>query len=288
MGIIMTPILLSYDDLMQLSQQALNSYWEVHPAILSETQRTQHIATVHTVLYYNFTSGRWKRVMNQDKEQNSDRVTVLRSYAQRVAVGYEEQHSRVHPLERGEQHAWAELRALLKRTAQTALRYGYGFPAAGLSFEADECVQRACETIYRTRFPYDVVFNAWARQILKNAIRHRFYQAETQGYYLLDDLFNTPSQHDPQSTDHQEWEIPDPDRTLESWELHDLVHDLISQLPSKSQQEVMRLTCFSDLDDTEIATRLNKSIQAVHNLRNRARNTMRCLLEPYMDLLIQL
>lgn len=281
----MTPILLSFDELMQLSQQALNSYWKIHPVPLSETQRTQHIATVHTVLYYNFTYGRWERVMGKEEEENLDRVTVLRSYAQRVAAGYEEQHPRIHSLERGEQQVWTDLRARLKRTAQSTLRNGYGFPAASLSFEADECVQRTCETIYQTRFPYDVVFDAWARQILKNTIRRRFCQTEAQCCYFLDDLFKTPDQDDATHTNHQEWEIPDPDRTLESWELYDLITDLISQLPSQSQQEVMRLTCFSDFDDEEIAVQLNKSIQAVHNLRNRARSTMKRLLEPYMDLL---
>ena len=281
----MAPILLSYDELMQLSQQALETYWARYALHLPEPQQSRHIKTVHTILYYNFTTERWKRVIDRDPIQYPDRETAIQAYAYRVAAGYEEQHLRVHLLERGESQAWKELRAWLLQAAHITLRRKYDLHQTALSYEADECVQRSCEIIYTTRFPYDVAFDAWARRILENAIRKRYRQTDIRRCDFFDDLIMSSFLNDAENLPMQECEIRDPRCSLEGWELVNLVIDLISHLPSRSQQEVMQLTCFYDLDDAEIAKRMGKSVQAVHNLRNRARGNLLRFLDAHPGLL---
>lgn len=281
----MTPILLSCDELRWLSQQALETYWMERVFDLTEFQKLQHIADLQTILSHNFTQGRWKKVIDRERFQYPNLEVARQAYAYRVAAGYEEQHMYVQALECGELQVWKELRAWLQRTAQAILCGKYNLYQTALSYEADECVQWSCEIIYTTRFPYDVVFHAWARRILENTIHQHHRQAAARRCDFFDDLATSSSLNDTRITVIQEYEIPDPRRSLEAWELTNLIIDLISRLQSKSQQEVMRLTCFYDLDDVEIARRMGKSVQAVHNLRNRARINFLHFLESHPGLL---
>lgn len=281
----MAPIFLPSDELILLSQEALESYWEISGFPSPESRCAQHIDKLHEILGCNFSSGRWKRVIEKEQLQQSNLKATLRAYSLHVAASYEQQYPRVSPLERGEYEAWEELRFWLEKSARNILRRRFGSLEMPLQFEADECVQCACEIIFQTRFPYDVAFDAWARYILLNAIRRRHRQPEMRYCELLTDLFSLKSDVDMQASEGEDWEIPDPYQPAEVWELRELLLDTISHLPTEAQCEVIRLSYFSDLEDTGIAKRLGKSVQAVHNLRNRAHDNLRRLLENRLDLL---
>lgn len=281
----MAPIFLPSDELIRLSQEALESYWEISGFPSPESRCAQHVNRLHEILGCNFSSGRWKRVIEKEQLQQSNLKATLRAYSLHVAASYEQQYPRVYPLELGECKAWEELRSWLEQSARNILRRRFGLLEIPLQFEADECAQCACEIIFQTRFPYDVAFDAWARYILLNAIRRRYRQPEVRYCELLTDIFAPNSDVDMQTSDGEGWEIPDPYQPAETWELRELLLDVISRLPTEAQREVIRLSYFSGLEDACIAERMGKSAQAIHNLRNRAHDNLRRVLENRLDLL---
>lgn len=278
------PIQLPPEQLAGLSQQSLEMYWKDHALQLSSSQRSQHVATVQELLERNFTKGRWLQVMKKEFPLR-DFDAAIQAYANRVAAGYEEQHTRVEPLQRGEAKAWTTLRCHLEKCARSRLQRQFYLEGRNLQYEVEELVQDTCEAVLTTYFPYDVIFEAWVSCILHNLIRHHYRAAEIRHCITFADMMAETLSPGDSNTGEEEWEFPDPCQSLESWELHNLFEDLIAQLPTEEQRQVIRLTYIFGWDAEAIATQMGKTRQAVYNLRNRGLTNLQCLLSASPGLL---
>jgi len=280
------PIQLPPEQLACLSRQSLETYWKDHALQLSSSQRSQHVAIVQELLEHNFAKGRWQQVMRKEFPFR-DLDAAIQAYANRVAAGYEEQHTRVEPLQQGEAKAWTTLRCWLEKCARSRLQRQFYLEGENLQYEVEELVQDTCEAILTTYFPYDVIFEAWVSCILHNLIRRHYRAAKVRHCITFADMMaETLSPGGPNAEEQEwEWEFPDPCQPLESWELHNLFEDLLAQLPTEEQRQVTRLTYILGWDAEAIATQMGKTRQAVYNLRNRGLTNLQCLLSASPELL---
>lgn len=277
----MKKIVLSFDELDGISRQSLRFYWANHLPVPSEPDYSHRIAILRQILYYNLKSGRWAKVVGSTKGNILERQKDIQTYARIVVEKFEEQHPRVYSLERGETAVWQQLRSQLAGHTQRILRSRYGISESLIRNDTEEYVQMACETIFRTRFPFDVPFDAWAAQILLNHIRQRLWRSSD----MLDHRevvvsaadFPLPSEFE----ENELWErlVPDCPNTFDVIDNRSLLVDLIERLPSAAQKEVILLTFFYDWEDPQIAGFLEKSVQAVYNLRHRALKCMKYMLD---------
>jgi RNA polymerase sigma factor (sigma-70 family) len=146
--------------------------------------------------------------------------------------------------------------------------------------EANDYAQRACELIFRSRYPWDVPFQAWALRVLFNCI----WAQEGRSTDLLDrGSFVEPARQGPDQPSPLE-EIGEEPQRLRRWESRDALRDAIRRLTSRAQQRVIVSGFWHGRSSAEIAQELGRTTQAVYNLRHRALNALREILSSQPDL----
>ncbi|MFQ5768695.1 MAG: RNA polymerase sigma factor, partial [Acidobacteriota bacterium] len=205
----------------------------------------------------------------------------LETYIDRVIAGYLREHRRVEALAARDETAWNELCKLLAGRAYNIL-LRLRVPAARAANEAPGFVQQTCEVVFSQPFPYDVSFDAWATLILRNQILQRY----TRSQDLIDReprmlSLDRPSQHQTGDDFSLYHLLADESghSAFERVEVQEWLLQAIAQLRSRPQQQVIVDTFFYELSDDEIAGRLDRTRQAVYNLRHRALRRLKQILE---------
>jgi RNA polymerase sigma factor (sigma-70 family) len=257
----------------------------------------EFVARITDIVRRNLASGRAGRVMAEATKRatagrglpiaGTDADSGLwaigdhfEAYVDRVIACFLEEHHRVEGLAAQDQAAWTALfEQLANRATHMLLRMRMS--AARAANEASDFAQKTCEIIFCHPFPYDVSFDAWATLILRNQILHRY----TRSRDLVDREPQTLSLDQPgRSNAHGNFSLYDllnggtDAAAFESVEVQEWLLQAVARLRSRAQQQVIVDTFFYDLPDDEIARRLGKSRQAVHNLRHRALRHLRGIL----------
>ncbi len=242
--------------------------------------REEFVRHITDIVSQNVASGRALRVMAGQSAEGREGLP-LETYIDRVTNSYLREHSRVEALAAQNGAVWTELfEQLAGRAYNMLLRLQV--PPGRARCEAPDFAQETCEIIFNHPFPYDVSFDAWATRILKNRILWRY----TRSQDLIDREPRILSLDRPgrgeTGDDFSLYDLLADDSgtpAFECFEVREWLIQAIALLRSRAQQQVIIDTFLYELSDEEIAKRLGKTKQAVYNLRHRALQRLKQILE---------
>ena len=265
----------THSQLVLASSHALEQIWDGDDLCVSRDEQKTHIAAVADILQTNLSNGRWHHATAAHKAAQPN-VPELQQYATRVATYYWIEHERVAGLAAKDWTLWEELDHQLLKKAYLILYIHIGLPQPVAFERANDYAQKACELIFRGRYPFDVPFLAWATRVLTNCI----YTGEGRSTDLLDrGTFVEPALT---GVPDLEWieEIYwlEDEQDIRHWEDRELLWDAIQHLASQTQQQVIIRDFLYGQSTAEIAQALDKTTQSVYNLRHRALVTLREIL----------
>jgi len=244
---------------MLVSREELEQYGITHE---------QLIDNLATIVKRNVESGRAMRVMTQGGHRpGSLTMEQLERYIDIVLKFYLIEFKRLDLLAARDEDEWAQLLDRLTYRARGILR------RFNMSSDPADFALQACETIFLQWFPCDVCFDAWSMTILRNHVlwprmRSRDLIDRDPTVGSLDHMDNPDA-----GIEYSLYEtLPDhaASADFECIETRQMLVDAIDLLPSEEQKVVIIHQFFNDLNDEEIARELDKTRQAVYNLRHRA------------------
>ncbi len=233
------------------------------------------IQRITGIVSHNGQSGRAQRVIAATGPVTPHQ---LDGYIDRVIATFLREAPRLDRLSAADETEWAQLFKQLTQRAQSMLSRVDASPATAP--EAIEFAQAACEAIFRTTFPFDVSFDAWATLILRNIIRQRYERSRD----LLDRNSEVESLERPPHTETENSLalhelLADPNANVfEQREVRDWLLNALDLLPSVIQERVLIDLYFNDRSIPEVAQRLGRSVQAVYNLKHRALRELKHIL----------
>jgi RNA polymerase sigma factor (sigma-70 family) len=254
---------------------------------VSEDDLEQHgisheelVRYVTGIVSRNVASGR-ARGGTAGQSTEGEEKSLSETYIDRVVDSYLQEHDRVEALAAQDEAAWTELLEQLTGRAYSIL-LRLQVPSGRARGEAADFAQETCEVIFNHPFPYDVSFDAWATRILKNRILWQY----TRSQDLIDRESRMLSLDRPgQSETGDDFSLYDlltddsGTSAFERLEVREWLIQAVACLRSRGQQQVIFDTFFYELSDEEIAKRLGRTRQAVYNLRHRALQGLKEILE---------
>jgi RNA polymerase sigma factor (sigma-70 family) len=162
----------------------------------------------------------------------------------------------------------------LRVYAQHILRKRTGLCYTRCRELAEEYAQEACHQIYQAHYPFDVPFEAWAKRITLNCVLERQQRSRDlldQGTFIHTDV-ESPILSllvELSFSEYNPFEYVD-------WRL--ILLDAIEELPSEAQRKVILLGFFYGWSTEELSKNLDRSRQAIYNLRDRALKALRSIL----------
>lgn len=222
------------------------------------------LAFVWLVVEKNIASGRVRRFCGEHHEAK------LPGYIDRVITTFSQEQERVLRLAAADETEWQDLKHSLTQAAGRLLHH-LGLETATIEQLAAEYAHDTCEILFRSRYPFDVPFFAWARRILTNRIYRDFTRSRDVWYRerhmsSLDELAYTEADV---VMAHETVADTGAVIAMERVELQDWMMWGINRLVSPDQRAVLIATYFLDMSDRDIARRLGKTKNAVHVLRHR-------------------
>ncbi len=232
-------------------------------------------ARLAVIVKRNVQSGRAQRAMAAASPMTIDQIT---RYIDRVIATFLREQCRLDRLTAANDDEWTLLFKQLTQRARTLLSRISTSPATAP--EATEFAQAACETIFRTPFPFDVSFDAWATLILRNTIWQRYQRSRD----LLDrnprvESIERATAAEPGEEFAWHERIADPNAQMSDQpEVREWLLAALEQLPSVAQERVLLDLYFHGRSQPEVAHRLGRSLQAVYNLKHRGLSELRQIL----------
>jgi len=232
-------------------------------------------AQVARLIERNLQSGRAGRVALVQGHDPNDQANWLPGYVRSVTKNCAREYRRLTALEAGDTDAWVDLHATLARRAYFVLRRFLEHDQANQ--RASDVAQDVCEKLFLTTYPGDVPFDAWTGTILVNHVTAMgrskdaldAARAKSNRWPAIQDeqfehagIPNDPAAADPFATLDDQW-----------WLLA-----AIAQLPTYAQKVVIVHGHLLEHPVDEIAELLDRTPQAVYNLRARALRNLRTLL----------
>ena len=267
------PHLPEHSKLEKVSSNALRIVWVSSQDPPPHQEQGPHIKRVRDILHKNLSNGRWQRA-TRGKDHLTDED--LRQYAQRVAKRYWIEYETIIGLSSSDPELWRSLHEKLKQRAfYVCLRYSV--PKGRAKSQARDHAQEACAIIFCNHYPCDVPFDAWAGRILINCVLQKLQRStdlldrETFVESSVEDLWD--------STRSGQMPLNAAQPLFEDLEMHMLLLDAIERLPSEAQRQVILLEFFFDWDAEQIAEKLGRTTQAVYNLKYRALQKLREILD---------
>jgi len=277
----MLPMPPTRSKLIAVSSQALKQVWDNNIPGPSEERQSVHIETVSNILQTNLSNGRAQYALGNDATEITD--ICLQQYGLRVATHYWMEHKRMTALIAGDKKLWEELRRRFMHRAYHVLCAYAGLSPAAAYGQAPDHAQEACQRILRGRYPYDVPFYAWATRILINCVLERLNRSGDlldRGSFVEFDAEHPLTVNSSSRGYGESWQALNSRGNFpEDIEKRHLILDAIAQLSSEAQRQVILLDFFYEWEDTKIAEALDKTCQAVYNLRHRALRGLKEVLE---------
>lgn len=234
-------------------------------------------ARVVEIVRYNYETERVYKVMIKSSSYDKLNDEVLNLYADRVIDCFLKEHRRVESLRTYSGAEWYLFQKQLSERAARAL--GHYAPSAPPPTPED-VAQEICAIILKTRFPYDVEFDAWVGRILINEIKEiarsrdfgdRFPQRVYSFDQQLVDALNALTFSEVLEDEQQQ-------SVFSQMDLRDALERAIDALGSKAAQAIIRLGYLDGLSDSQIAAMLNMSKGSLATARHRALKKLAHLL----------
>lgn len=277
------PILISEAELLTMCKRRVSASAQSLAGVRPRSS-PQVTAQVAKIVWRNVQSGRVRRAFARNGAHTSITLDSLEEYVDRVIGHYLDEGERVERLAVGDGAEWEYLqRRLYWRAYRMLQRWSpMGFTAKQ---DAVDFAQQTCLTIYHATFPYDVSFDAWATLILKNDILKRFTRStdvidrnpSMESLDHLCDDYDSDSWRSPRSL-YDVMADPDSEALFESVDAQEQVRWAIARLPIPSQRQVVTYTFLLGRPDEWIAREMGRSRQAVYNLRHRAIQQLRQIM----------
>lgn len=235
---------------------------------LSELPAPEYAALfpiIRQIVTANLRDGRAQRMLAADHDRS------LADYVHQVAQVIRDESERLERLSSHDDAAWEGLSDMLRGPAYRQLMR-LGVKHAEAFERAADFVQDMCVALLQIDYPGDVPYTAWAKRVLRHRILHDLLRQPD----LLDRkaLFVSPPAEAEEEFESNSPSVEDFTLALEDRQAFDWA---LEQLPSDAQREVLRWT-MDGWSDEEIAARTGRSVQAVYNLRHRARQELKRLL----------
>lgn len=232
--------------------------------LLKEREKDETISKLRAILYANLDRGRIDGFVDSN-------IANVQKYVLRVI----NHHERLSPLLNELQvarstEAWQPLFGRMQKWAYNFL-LGQGFYVSQeTANNANACATEATIAILDAHFPYDTEFDSWAHVLVQNTCR-KFIRKSTRKSII-------PQQ---QLVSLENTEILKLDNSLkderQQKEFADELAEVLKLL-SQSRKDVIDLHYFQGYSFPEIATKMNKTIGAIHSLHFNALRDIRKIL----------
>jgi RNA polymerase sigma factor (sigma-70 family) len=229
-------------------------------AILTADYDHELLQTVIPIIQANYRSGRAQRFSRALPEKEP-----LLAYGRRVVAYYQSEQPIVTQLllEKNEP-AWETFFITLQKWAYSFLRKRGFAPSPTHRYEqAVICATQAATRLLELRFPYDVVFQAWACVVTQNTCRHHISQVRRTNDQAADPQVAAERWPDLQSLD----EVLRTERGL------DLRQALAALTPNRRQ--FIELHYYEQKSFTEVAATLGTNVGALYKLHHDALEELR-------------
>lgn len=200
------------------------------------------------------------------------------SYIDEVLFFLQREGPTVGALRASDREAWVRVLALMATRAYGYLLH-YGVEAGQARQLAEDFAQTSGLTLWGQaleRFSYDTHLDAWISQIVAYEVSQWYRSGKEQRQQRA---LSLDAVTDSQVQDTLYRILPDPaaGRTLDAAEARLMLEDALAQLASQEQRQVI-VWGLAGHSNAEIAEALNRSVQAVYNLRHRAMAALREIL----------
>ncbi len=180
----------------------------------------------------------------------------------------------------GEKAAFDELIRRYQRQAVAV-----SFRLLGNSHDALEVTQDAFLKAYRSleTLQKPQAFGGWLMRIVANLSLNFRRGRKTQSQLPLDDLFESGGSQQGSSPAGSDWmaQSGDPQRTMQSLELGQRLHEALQQLPEKQRLAIVMFT-IEQMPQKEVAASLGISVEAVKWHVFQGRKRLRDLLKDHL------
>jgi RNA polymerase sigma factor (sigma-70 family) len=267
---------------MMISTEDLTHLFHKHIAQtgddLPNLEPTRCIEAIEEILCRNVESGRFQRAQKHHRDNN----LTMEQYAVQVIQHFLQSYDKVSNLQAGWEDEWQTLWDILYKAAYRQLiRYGWDRERA--EEKGKELTQEACSIIYHQRtYPYDCSFNAWALLILQNFIKRQTIRSRNP--------LDLPEQRqlDGEANLQNDRLIDSNlDVYLQTVGESDQLGRAIQELLSPAQRQVIIDIFFIGYSPAEVATRLDRTVEAVYLLKHQALKKLRNILTLEKDLVAQ-
>ncbi|HNB51143.1 MAG TPA: sigma-70 family RNA polymerase sigma factor [Anaerolineales bacterium] len=230
------------DTLRPFLERALQEWAETKDKAVGEA--------VTYVIWMNLSRGRIENFLN------GQATLTPQEYVLRVVATYEKLHPYLVELqEEHSSHAWQTLYTLMCKTAMKfLLRHGFSVSQATRDL-AEECASEAATRILTAHFPYDVEFFPWMYVLLRNVC---YTKIKTSLKTVAQDI-----------SELEEWLA---DSTIltgrkieKAMDVRKRIRQSVDKL-SPGRKEVIQLHYFDGFSFQEIAEKMSKTVNAVHQL----------------------
>ncbi len=225
---------------------------------LSPAELSQRVTAI---VSRNFHSGRAQRAMG-----DLSNSTQIDEYIDRVIGAFLKEYERLDRLATADAAEW---RILLKQLALQSKTMLAKISRNSSDVESLDFAQAACEAIFKSPFPYDVSFDAWAGLILKNILWKKYLRSRD----LLDRRevvsLDTPLVSDDIDDLSLSESLSDPNSTVFEQTVGEGLLQALQQL-SQTQKRIIIEVYLNERTIPETALLLGKNVQAVYNLKHRA------------------
>lgn len=254
---------------MSLQPDEIKAEIEQALKILTEQNGGDWAIKVRPILYSNLDRGRVHTFVEND-------ISRVPEYVQRVVENYKSLSGVLHQLQIERVNSVWEplLKQMEKWSYWFLLKKGYDESIATLE-NARECASEAAGKLLGAHFPYDTDVDPWARVIVQNTcmkfMRKSFRDVPVaeESYDSLESALNKLSASTALEGTHQN-------------DLEGVLSDAVDQLPSP-RREVIVMKYFEGQSPTEIATKLGKTVRAIHSLQFHAIRDLRKILAEKRD-----
>ncbi len=233
--------------------------------ILKEVARQKgesFAAKLRPVIYRNLSRGRVSYFL-----ENHAHAT-LQAYVQRVVETYESLHSTIELLQyERSPAAWEPLYEEFQKMAYTVLLKKGLIPGEATRRLAVDAATDAAAALLQAQFPYDTGFEPWAYNIIKFSCFKRIEREVRAAERIVEQNFQDGILH-------SEYDLED---SQGGWELHIDLYNACQQL-ANNRRQVLSLRYNHGLPFKEIARKMDKSVNAVHQLHHNAISQLASLL----------
>ncbi len=257
---------ISHERILRICRERLRICLKTTPGVVLPLPKSELVKTLAGIVGRNIELGRHKSRAQHGLNRRCD---SLSAYVDRVIAHWLAEYPRVRRLDQNDAEEWSRLFHSLSKSARRIC--GSREPSFSQASTAEDYAASACERIRASSFPFDVVFDAWAITILRHLIVAQYRSPDILDHPhgsidLVDVLGGGESVRRPRD------EVPDgkPADDLAGIESRALLEEMIDQLASQAQRQVIRLSFFEGWSDERIAARLEKRVANIQILRYRA------------------